>query len=447
MGSPSRLPVPIPEPAPLPQRAPVQPKRPSRWKYAVLAALIGGGVWLAYQLLNRAQTGQGEMAPSVQTAKVETGPLERVIRLTGETSARNFASITVPIMRGPDGAREMVLIKLAGAGSQVKKGDLIAQIDSKSAEDHIEDSKAGILQADSDIKKRRAEHSVDWENLQQTLRVAKADLDKASLDQRAAEVRTTLDQELLKLSVEENTARHKQLQGDLASRKTIQNAELRILDITRQRNVMHVDRHLIDLKRMTFTAPMNGLVVMSTFFRAGENVQIQLGDQVYSGQTIMKIVDTSQMQVQSNANQSESNLIRIGQPARISLDAFPGLRFPGKVYSIAAMGTGGMRQSYYVRNVPVRIAIDGADPRLIPDLSAAVDVVVERKEDATLVPLSALQSRAGKPVVFVKRGQRFEPAELTLGRQNATHVDVVSGVSPGDEIALEPIVEPAKTIK
>src|SRR5574340_987980 len=125
MGSPSRLPVPIPEPTPLPQPVPVRPSRPSHWKYVVFVALIGGGAWLAYQLLNRAQTGQGEMAPSVQTAKVETGPLEKVIRLTGETSARNFASITVPIMRGPDSAREMVLIKLVEAGSFVKKGDAI----------------------------------------------------------------------------------------------------------------------------------------------------------------------------------------------------------------------------------------------------------------------------------------------------------------------------------
>ncbi len=413
----------------------------------VFAALIGGGVWLAYQLLNRTQTGQGEMAPSVQTAKVETGPLEKVIRLTGETSARNFASITVPIMRGPDSAREMVLIKLVEAGSFVKKGDAIAEIDAKTAADHIEDVKATILQAESNIKKRKAEHSVDWENLQQTLRVAKADLDKARLEQRAAEVRTPLDQELLKLSVEENDARYKQLQGDLASRQLIQKAELHILDITRQRNGMDLNRHLNDLKRMSFTAPMNGLVVMSTFFRAGENTQIQLGDQVYPGQTIMKIVDTSQMQVQSNANQAESNRLRIGQPATITLDAFPGLRFPGKVYSIAAMGMGGMRQNYYVRNVPVKITIDGADPRLIPALSAAVDVVVERKENATLVPLSALQSRTGKPVVFVRRDQRFEPREVTLGEQNATHVDVVSGVSPGDEIALEPIAEPARTVK
>ncbi len=161
----------------------------------------------------------------------------------------------------------------------------------------------------------------------------------------------------------------------------------------------------------------------------------------------MKIVDTSQMQVQANANQAESSQLRVGQTATITLDAFPGLRLPGKVHSIAGMGMGGRRQSYYVRSIPVKVTINGTDPRLIPDLSAAADVVVERKENAVLLPLSALQSRNGKDVVFVRREQGFEPREVILGQQNATHVDVVSGVSPGDEIALEPIPEPKRTSK
>jgi len=436
MGTPSRLPVPVPEPPPMPRPLREEPKKPGNWKYWIVAAMMAGGAVLAYQLLHRPGQGGGGLTPAVPTARIETGVFERTVRLSGETSARNFAAITVPMMRGPDATQEMVLIELAEAGGRVKIGDLVAKIDARTAENHIEDVKSMVLQAESSVTKRRAEHAVDWGNLQQSLRVAKATLDKARLDFQAAEIRTTIDQELLKLYVEECEARYKQLQSNLALQKEVQQAELRNLDIARQRQVMHLDRHLGDLKRMTFHTPMNGLVVMASFYRAGERAQIQLGDQVRSGQTIMKIVDTSTMQVETSANQSESSQLRIGQPAMISLDAFPGLRLKGRVYSIGAMGIGGFRLNYYVRSVPVRVAIEDTDPRLIPDLSAAADVVVEKQENALLVPLSAVRSRNGKEFVMVKTGKGFQRRDIQLGKRNSTSAIVVSGVTRGEQVAV-----------
>jgi len=436
MGAPFRLPVPVPEPAPVPRPVREAPKKPSSWKYWIFAALIAGGAWLAYQLFQRPEQGGGSLTPGVPTAKLETGVFERTIRLAGETSARDFAAIRVPLMRGREGTQELVLIELADAGAHVKKGDLIAKIDAKTAEDYIDDVKSSVLQAESNIVKRRAEHAVDWGNLQQTLRVAKASLDKARLDFQAAEIRTPIDQELLKLYVEESEARYKQLQNDLVSREEIQSAELRNLDITRQRHVMRLNRRLDDLKRMTFYAPMNGLAVMATFERSGEMAQIQLGDQVRSGQIIMKIVDTSTMQVEASANQSESSQLRIGQAAIISLDAFPELTLKGRVHSIGAMGVGGWRLTYYIRAVPVRVAIEETDPRLIPDLSAAANVVVGKQENVLLIPLSAVRSQNGKEFAMVKTGQAFEQREIQLGKRNSTHAIVVSGVSRGEQVAL-----------
>ncbi len=449
MGAPLRLPVPTPERAPAPRPVRESPRKPGNWKYWILAALIAGAGWLAHEMLRRPEQGGGGLTPSVPTAKLETGVFERTIRLAGETSARNYAAIRVPMMRGREGNQELVLIELADAGAHVKKGDLIAKIDAKAAEDYIDDVKSSLLQAESSVGKRRAEHAVDWGNLQQTLRVAKASLDKARLDFQAAEIRTPIDQELLKLYVEESEARYKQLQNDLASREEIQSAELRNLEITRQRHVMRLNRRLGDLKRMTFYAPMDGLAVMATFERSGEMAQIQLGDQVRSGQTIMKIVDTSSMQVEASANQSESSQLRIGQAATISLDAFPGLTLKGRVHSIGAMGLGGFRLNYYIRTVPIRVAIEDTDPRLIPDLSAAATVVVEKQENVLLIPLSAVRSRGGKEFAMVKTGQAFEQREIQLGKRNSTHAIVISGVSRGDQVARGeiPAAKPATPAK
>ena len=136
-------------------------------------------------------------------------------------------------------------------------------------------------------------------------------------------------------------------------------------------------------------------------------------------------------------NQSESDMFRIGQRCKILFDAFPGMTFPGKIYSLGAMAVGGMRQNNYIRSVPVRISIEGVDPRLIPDLSASADVVIAEEANVKQLPLAAVFRDNGKEVVFVKKGSNFERREVNLGLRNSTHAAVVSGVENGEEIALE----------
>jgi multidrug efflux pump subunit AcrA (membrane-fusion protein) len=315
---------------------------------------------------------------------------------------------------------------------------MLAQIDMKSVEDHIEDVKDDVAQAESNIRKRKAEQSIDTENLQQNIRIAKSQLDKALLDQKAGETKTTIDQELLKLAVEEADAAYKQALADVEHKKISQAADLFILGVTKQRHDRHLERHAGDLIRYSMKSPMDGLAVVQQTYRNGEMHVIQQGDQVYAGQLFMKVVRPDRMQVEASINQSESDVFRIGQRCKILFDAFPGMSFPGTVYSIGAMATSGTRQNYYIRNVPVKIAIEGADPRLIPDLSASVDVIVTEQPNARQIPLAAIHSDAGgKEIVFVKKGDRFERRQVQLGLRNSTHAVVLSGVENGETVAVE----------
>lgn len=400
---------------------------------AVVLAVIGAVALYRF----RAGAGQpAKVAPvQVRTAVVATGVFEQVLRVSGSTSARNFANIACPMLRGPD-VRNLELIWLAEAGAMVKKGDLVAQIDSQQARDHVDDVDSQVQQAQADIKKRLAEQQIEMENLRQSLRSAKAELDKARLDASASEIRTPIDVELLKLSVEEAEAQYKQLQLDVPNTEARLKAEIRILELTRDRHARHRDRHAGDIKRMTIRAPIAGLVVMQSTFRAGEMRQIQVGDQMHPGEPFMKVVDTSSMQLDASVNQVEAEQMRIGQEATVEFDAFPGLRLPGKVYAIGAMAVGGWRQNYYIRNIPVRILIEGRDPRVIPDLSASANVVVSRKENALLVPLAAVVSQGAKTTVQVKTAAGFETRSVELGARNNTHAEVLSGLKAGEQVVV-----------
>jgi HlyD family secretion protein len=415
-----------PEPAPVP---------PSRWKWWVALAAILVAMGLGY-LAFRDKAEQSGAQFSVRTAKVFMGSLDRVLRLTGTTEARNFASITVPMMRGPDSGRNLILIKLAVAGSIVKKGDLVADIDAQPIKDHVDDLDATVAQAEGDIKKRQAEQAIEMENLRQTVRAAKAAVDKAKLDNQATEIRMPIDKELLQLAVQEAEAQYKELQSELAATVEKQRSEIRILQYTLDRHTRHRDRHRRDITRFTVHAPLNGLVVMQSIWRSGDFGQIQEGDQVQPGQPFMKIVDSNSMQVEARINQAESEDVHIGQAAGVNFDAFPGLHLAGKVYSVGAMGVGGWREQYYMRTIPVVISIQGSDSRVIPDLSASGDILLGHKENSLIVPSEAISSESGKHIAYVKQGNAFARREVKLGEHNNTQVEILAGLRAGDEIAL-----------
>jgi len=100
------------------------------------------------------------------------------------------------------------------------------------------------------------------------------------------------------------------------------------------------------------------------------------------------------------------------------------------------MGVGGWRENYYIRNIPVRVTIQNADARIIPDLSASADVSLGRKECVLVAPLAAVESEGGKTIVFVKQQDRFIPRQVEVGARNYTQVEILGGLSAGDEVAL-----------
>jgi HlyD family secretion protein len=91
-----------------------------------------------------------------------------------------------------------------------------------------------------------------------------------------------------------------------------------------------------------------------------------------------RIVDPSSMLVSATVNQADVESIRIGAKAMLHFDAFPGLELPGHIVGIGAMTQPGRARAEYVREVPVMVKIDRMDPRVIPDLSVSVDVLIDK---------------------------------------------------------------------
>jgi len=292
---------------------------------------------------------------------------QRVLRLAGKISARRVYKIAAPMLSGSE-SRPMELIYLVKAGAPVKKGQTIAQLGVQSTAEHGDNGADPVKQAKSVMMRRRAEQAVQWETLQQSLHQAKSDLERAKMDARQAGDLGGIERELLRLNAEETEARYAKLLEMVKLQKASFDAELRILDLTRERLQRQQDRYTRSVKQLTFTAPMDGLAVIQG--------KLQQGDPISPGQLFMKVVDAQSMQLEAHANQAESSLLRVGQKVNVRLDAYPEVLLPGHISSIGVLALRNGGQNYYIRNIAVNIAIDGSDPKLVPDLAASGDVTL-----------------------------------------------------------------------
>jgi len=166
-------------------------------------------------------------------------------------------------------------------------------------------------------------------------------------------------------------------------------------------------------------------------------VQISAGDRVAPAQPFMRIVDTGSMRVEALASQVEADELRLGQTAQIDFEAFPNLKLRAEVINIGMIATPGTRMDYFHRTVPVFLSILGHDKRVIPDPTTSSDIVVNKAEDAPLVPLEAVESKNGKSFVRVKIGEGFKTREVDLGADDNFHVAVDGGLEQGEEVALD----------
>jgi multidrug resistance efflux pump len=421
----------------VPAAAPPPPRKKSNLPLYLGLLALGGGilVFMNWQAREREARTNVQAAVEARTAKVSVGAVEQRVRVSGVTSATNYALIEVPRLRGAD--RGMNILKMAPSGSFVKKGDVVLEFDAQSIKDRIDDDVATLRERENDIKKLKVQQALDMENLQQTLRVARSELDKARLDSKASEIRTEVDRELLKLAVEEYDARYKELAADLKQKEASQKAEMRISQINLEMQKIRVDRSTKDLEKLVVVAPMNGMIVLETVNRpGGDTLQIQVGDSVNPGQRVLRIVDPSSMQITGTINQAECSLLRIGQAASIGLDAYPAADYRGKVYSIGALATRGFRDQYYIRSIPISVGVANPDLKMIPDLSASADVLLGKAENVVVAPASAIEREGENAFVYVKGGKGFERRLISMGLNNGSEVAITEGLKPGEEVRI-----------
>jgi multidrug resistance efflux pump len=355
----------------------------------------------------------------------------RTIRLTGTIEAVNFLAIAAPKLSGP-GLGQLVVTKLAGSGQHVKKGDLLVLFDQQQQIKNALDQEATYVDFVQQIKKKKADQATAQAADASALHQAENDMKSAAFEVKRNEILSKIDAEKNNLAYEQAKATYEQLRKTFELKRQSEQGDLKSLEIQRDRARDAMEYARKNTGRLEIHAPIDGIVVLNSIWKGGQMGEVQEGDEVRAGVPFMQIVNPGAMQVRARVNQADVSILRVGQPVRIGLDAYPDLSFPGKIERIAAIGVTSSL-SDRVRTFNVLFSISGADARLMPDLSASLDVELERLPDSLLVPRDAVAISGNDHYVLAGGGNSFSRQSVQLRAESDTDA-VITGIAAGTRV-------------
>jgi multidrug efflux pump subunit AcrA (membrane-fusion protein) len=344
----------------------VRPRR--RWGWMVTAA-IALVLALALLVATRSKTpALGKPAQSASTLPTQ------VLRLKGTTEAVQSRAILAPLLAGQQVAT-LTIIRLAPGGMRVKQGDLLVEFDRQAQMRDFIDKQAEYAKLVDQVAEEQAKESAAQAKDETELKQAEDTLRKTELEIQKAEIVSRIDAEKNQENLEEAKATFEQLRTTFDLKRKAAQAAIRILEIQRDRTQQTMHHAQANADLMQIRSPLDGVVVLNTIWKQGTIGEVQEGDQVRPGVPFMQVVNPATMQVRVLANQQDFPSLQVGQTAKVRLDAYPDLVFAAKLDQISPIGEGGEFSSK-LRAFVVIVSIEGNDPKLMPDLSAAVDVNV-----------------------------------------------------------------------
>jgi HlyD family secretion protein len=318
------------------------------------------------------------------------------LRLQGLIEPVHSHPVVVPRLAGGTGGGPgtLVIVRLVKPGTRVKRGDLLIEFDRQAQVKNANDRQAEYRDFVEQINKKRGEQLTARGHSEAELKIADNAVRSADLEVQKREVVPPITAEQNQLTLDEARAKLDQLRKTFELRRKSDAAEIRALEIQRDR-AMNAWKHAeTNAEKMRVLSPIDGMVVLKSTWKSGTMGEVQEGEEVRPGLSVMDVIDPSAMRVRVKINQADVASLRVGQPARITLDSYPTKTFTGRLEQMSQIGAVST-MSNRVRSFLAIFSIDGSDPHLMPDLAAAIDVGDEASPADAATPGRAVSE--GKP--------------------------------------------------
>jgi multidrug resistance efflux pump len=404
---------------------------------------IGASVTLAaLAILFAVATSWPAERDQVPTASVVRGSVKLDVYATGELRAAQSVNVTAPPVGGT-----LRLVRLADTGASVKRGDVVLEFDPADQDYELEQSRSELAQAEQEIVKMRADNEVQTAQDQVDLLTARFDVRRAELDAAAGEeLIGSIEAHKRQLALEEARRRLAQLEEDVKSRAETSRASLAVVEEKRTKARLATERAQQVIDSLTVKAPLDGLVVIREnrdasggFFFSGMTLpEYHAGDTVFPGRPILDVFNAAQLEIRAKVDEQERANVNPGQLAEVRADALPGRTLSATVANLSGLAS---RGNFFfdmcgpARQFDATLRFSRSDIALKAGTSVQLVVAGNEISNVLHVPRQALFEKRGKPVVYVKNGNRFEPRTVTITHRTESRV-VLEGVREGDIVAL-----------
>jgi len=379
-------------------------------KYIIaIAAVVAVGAGL---LLFKACSAKN-LPVKVETETIHKGNIRNSVTATGTLEA----ILTVEVGTQVSGVIEKIYVDF---NSEVKKGQLLAQLDETPLLASLEQSKATVDQAEAEVKYQKANYERIKALLAKEL-IAQSDYDLAEYNYRKSE-------------------------ATLISARS------------------NYEKSRINLAYARIYSPIDG-VVLERAVDEGQTVAAS-----FSTPTLFSIAnDLTQMRVEANVDEADIGQVKMGQRVEFTVDAFPEQKFEGSVTEIRIQPV----ETSNVVTYTVIINAPNPDKKLLPGMTASTTIYVKEVNDVLVLPgkatrfvpeqtvmeayirsvakpderpesmLQGAPAPEGAPMtddqqsrVWVKKGDRIHPVPVTLGDTDGINYEVKAGLAEGDEVVV-----------
>ena len=444
----------------------------TKWKVLLtigLSALAAGGVFASIRYNQR-----GIVA--VQTGRVLRQDLTSVVTASGEVKPKTYINLGANTF-GPAPITEIMVKE----GDHVRKGQVVAKLESVQANADVVAQKAGIDTALADSAAAEA----GMKSMEDAVRTAQATLErnraelgrtKSNLD-RATELYNSKlmakqDYDQKKAEYDTAVAAMSEAEARIAQAKSQQSQSRQQLDSANKRIAQlraNLTRYSDVLEKYFVTSPIDGVIT---------NLPVRMGETVVPGvqnsaaSTIMTVADMSLITAEVKVDETDIVNVQTGQQAEVTIDAIPNQTFKGHVIEIgdtAILRSTGLAASQSTtsnqeaKDFKVVIAIDNPPDSIRPGLSCTGKITTATRPHTLTIPIQALTVRqrgdlapidknknvqaAPKldPVaekakkeelqgVFLVRNGKAEFQKVVTGITGATDIEVLSGINEDDQI-------------
>jgi multidrug resistance efflux pump len=427
-------------------------------KPAYLAIALAAAVTVLASCSPEAQPIPAGYLPHV----VQRGNLAVEIEELGVVESTRVANINSPFS-----AR---LIKIAESGTSVKKGDVVAVLDTREQVDNLEERLDELKQIKADLERQVEDmqmalrsNSLDLSSSQARLDLQRVQLEQVNLD--LAELEYLRSREIVPAedvrtgqsrvaTTQINTlSRDLTMRSDVTGSQSAETAKeigLQRISLRGEKARERLDEMQERINNSELRAPVDGVFLRHSrwSWQNRRNAERENGEGVREGDRLGSIPDATSLIVKSQIPEGEVLRVQKGSDVTLNFEALGGLVLPGRIIMIAPLAieretsaggrvTAGGQELTGEKVFEVEIELLESDPRIKVGLTARSRILIAEQKDLLSVPVAAVQAQRGKHFVEVwSAADGVSQREVVIGKSNDTRVEIVSGVAEGEEVLL-----------